>query len=137
MCQVLIAEDNAVLRDTSYERLYTTLSRRISFLLRTRWRCIPRSAEGASLEVSLNRFGLSAGRLQEYVDDTIPINRGRGSVLFSRICSGGRQEIRNWIVGAKGQYKQKLFRSCLVGQSVLLRPAWCMNLRRGLWAKWS
>src|SRR5208337_4933981 len=45
----------------SYERLYTTLSRRISFLLRTPWRCIPRSAEGAPLDVSLNRVGLSSG----------------------------------------------------------------------------
>ena len=48
---------------TSYARLYTTLNRRISFLLRTPWRCAPRSAEGAPLEVSLNRIGLSAGRL--------------------------------------------------------------------------
>ena len=48
---------------SSYGRLYTTLSKRTSFLLRTPWRCIPRSAEGATIEVSLNRIGLSAGRL--------------------------------------------------------------------------
>src|SRR5208337_429181 len=50
----------------SYERLYTTLSRRMSFLLRTPWRCIPRSAEGALIDMSLNRVGLSMGRLPQF-----------------------------------------------------------------------
>ena len=51
------------LKFASYERLYTTLSRRISFLLRTPWRCIPRSAEGAPLildalpDLSMTRDG--------------------------------------------------------------------------------
>src|SRR5208283_3265301 len=48
---------------TSYDRLYTTLSKRISFLLRTPWRCTPRSAEGIPLGSSVMRFGPSAGCL--------------------------------------------------------------------------
>src|SRR5208282_204883 len=52
---------------TSYDRLYTTLSRRISFLLRTPWRCTPRSAEGAPLildalpDLSMPRDGAVSG----------------------------------------------------------------------------
>src|SRR5208337_84036 len=44
-----------------YERLYTTLSGRISFLLRTPWRCIPRSAEGAPLILDAPRDGALSG----------------------------------------------------------------------------
>ena len=73
----------------SYERLYTTLSRRISFLLRAPWRCIPRSAEGAPLILDAlpswpvhdhclcPETGLSAGRL--------PCRRVRGRCAGSRV----------------------------------------------------
>src|SRR5208283_5180482 len=47
----------------SYEKLYTTLSRRISFLLRIPWLCTSRSAEGIPLGSSVMRFGPSAGCL--------------------------------------------------------------------------
>src|SRR5208337_851527 len=61
MCSGLRFECLCNVEKTSYERLYTTLSRRISFLLRTPWRCIPRSAEGAPLILDAPRDGAVSG----------------------------------------------------------------------------
>jgi hypothetical protein len=109
----------------SYERLYTTLSRRISFLLRTPWRCIPHSAEGAPLildalpDLSMPRDGAVSGMPSSGFGAQFHLVRMAGGRLMRYKEAAGKLRA---LAGAEKGLNFPLYSKNVVGPSPRRKP---------------